>query len=181
MMLTPHNGIELPSGRNLDLPFAGISTFQLTFDEPVYVTAADVTITSVRGMNYGPVTVTGSGTSYTITLAQPINKADRITISVTIAGALAFSGYFNVLPGDVNDDGLVNSKDVALIKKDLKGKGTAANMMFGSLSGSSTVTRRDLSAIKSYLSMRLPELKATHPRAKLARTMVRPHHDVKQR
>ena len=34
------------------------------------------------GINYGPVTVSGSGTSYTITLAQPINAADRVTITI---------------------------------------------------------------------------------------------------
>ena len=34
------------------------------------------------GINYGPVTLSGSGTSYTITLAQPINEADRVTITI---------------------------------------------------------------------------------------------------
>ena len=35
-----------------------------------------------RGIKYGPVTVTGSGTTYTITFARPIAKADRVTISI---------------------------------------------------------------------------------------------------
>ena len=34
------------------------------------------------GINYGPVTVSGSGTTYTIDLAQPVNVADRVTITI---------------------------------------------------------------------------------------------------
>ena len=49
---------------------------------PQTLTAADVTVISAIGVNYGPVTVSGSGTSYTITLAQPINAADRVTITI---------------------------------------------------------------------------------------------------
>ena len=55
---------------------------QITLSQPETLTPADVTVSSAIGINYGPVTVSGSGTSYTITLAQPINAADRVTITI---------------------------------------------------------------------------------------------------
>ena len=76
------------------------------------LTPADVTLhRALGGTSYGPVSVSGSGTSYTITLAHPISTADRVTIA--IAGGNIVPPYtrrLDVLPGDLNDDGSVNSQ-----------------------------------------------------------------------
>ena len=54
--------------------------------------------------------------SYTITFAQPIEKADRVTVAIAGAGFNSFSGRLDVLPGDFNDDGRVNQRDVKGIR-----------------------------------------------------------------
>jgi len=178
---TAADGItQLPAGRKLDLPLIGIDSFQLDFNEPVLLTAADVTVQSARGVNYGPVTVSGSGTTYNVTFAQPIAEADRVTITANIAGAKVFSGRLNVLPGDVNGDGVVNSKDLTAIRKDLKGKGSARSWMFGDLLDNGAVNSGDLAAARKYIGTKLPRLPAVkHPKASQALALVRRHPGMK--
>ena len=55
-----------------------------------------------------------SGSTYTITLARPINAADRVTITISATGSPPYTRRLDVLPGDVNDDGMVNAQDVAV-------------------------------------------------------------------
>jgi hypothetical protein len=62
-----------------------------SFTQPVVVSAADVTLASARGIQYGPVTITGMGTSFTIMFARPIDKADRVTLAITIPQADTFT------------------------------------------------------------------------------------------
>ena len=79
---TAADGLRLlPAGRNTDLPWLGIYQLQVTLSQASRLTPADVTLYSAISINYGPVTISGSGTSYTITLAQPISPADRVTLS----------------------------------------------------------------------------------------------------
>ena len=109
---TAADGIRLlPAGRNTDLPWSGVNKLEVTFNEPETLTAADITVTNARGVNYGPVTVTGSGDVFTITFSQPITKADRVTIVISGAGIAPFVRRLDVLPGDVDDNGTVNKAD----------------------------------------------------------------------
>jgi hypothetical protein len=113
-LYTAADGLRLlPAGRNTDLPWYGIQQLQITLGQAQVLTAADVTVNSAIGVNYGPVTVSGSGTDYTITLAQPIDAADRVTITIVNPGVSLFNRQIDVLPGDVNDDGVVNNQDLA--------------------------------------------------------------------
>ncbi len=80
---TASDGLRLlPANRNTDMPWLGIDQVQLTLTQPARLAAGDITAVGSSGTNYGPVTITGSGTGYTITLAQPINAADRVTITI---------------------------------------------------------------------------------------------------
>ena len=85
---------------------------QITFNQPETLTAAEVTLMSARGINYGPVTITGSGETFTITLSQPITKADRVTIVMAGAGIATYTRRLDVLPGDFDGNGAVNKADV---------------------------------------------------------------------
>ena len=67
------------------------------------------------GINYGPVTISGSGTNYVITLTRPINTADRVTFTIASPAIATYTRRLDVLPGDVNDDGAVNTTDGLLI------------------------------------------------------------------
>ena len=99
----------LPAGRNTDLPWLGIDSLQFTLDGPEPLTASEVTIQGLRGIDYGPATITGSGTTYTITFARPIKKADRVTITIAGPGIATYTRRLDVLPGDFHDKGVVTS------------------------------------------------------------------------
>ena len=120
---------------------AGHRPAQITLTQPATLAAGDISVIGSSGSNYGPVTVSGSGTSYTITLAQPINAADRVTITIGNDLIASFTRRLDVLPGDVNDDGVVNVQDMVTIR----------NMMLGVLgpcrrsSATSTATARSTS------------------------------------
>ena len=117
---TPNIYMMLPAGRKNDVPWIGLDSFQFTFSEPVLITSADVVVKSARGINYGPVTVTNSGTSDMITLAHPIDKADRVTFTIDVGPMLVVSSEIPVLPGDVLDRGRVTAGDIAAIRKELR-------------------------------------------------------------
>ncbi len=104
----------LPSGRNTDLPWSGINRLSITLSQPETLSASDVAVTGINVASYGAVTLSGSGTSYTITLGQPISAADRVTITIGNASISTFTRRLDVLPGDVNDDGLVNAQDTTI-------------------------------------------------------------------
>ncbi len=109
-------GLILPAGRKTDLPWLGIDQFTLTLNAAVPLSASDVSVYGVVGGNYGPATISpGPGNTYTIALAKAITKADRVTVTIGNASISSFSGELAVLPGDVNDDGVVNVRDLLTV------------------------------------------------------------------
>jgi hypothetical protein len=145
----------LPAGRNIDLPWLGIDRFRLTLGQAQALTPADVTVHSASGVNYGPVTASGSGTSYTITLARPIDAADRVTITIVNPGVSMFNFRIDVLPGDVNDDGLVDSRDMVLIRNAIQKTGDPLMIGWADLDGDGVVGLNDYLAARKKLGSRL--------------------------
>jgi hypothetical protein len=146
----------LPAGRNTDLPWLGIDRFRLTLGQAQALTPADVTVNSAIGVNYGPVTVTGSGTTYTITLARPIDAADRVTITIVNPGVSMFNRRIDVLPGDANDDGTVDSRDMVLIRNAIQGTGDPLMIGWADIDGDGVVGLNDYLAARKKLGSRLP-------------------------
>ena len=103
------------------MPWLGIDQVQITLAQPAPWPPATSRPLAPAASNYGPVTVSGSGTSYTITLAQPINAADRVTITIGNDLIAPFTRRLDVLPGDVNDDGVVNVQDMVAIRNQMLG------------------------------------------------------------
>ncbi|MFI5455455.1 MAG: choice-of-anchor Q domain-containing protein [Isosphaerales bacterium] len=165
---TAADGLRLlPAGRKTDLPWLNIDTLQLTLNQPVTLTAAEVTITSARGINYGPVTITRNSpvgfldigtTSVTIVLARPIAKVDRVTITIGSVTIATYTRRLDVLPGDVNGDGVVNSKDITTIRNGWHAKKGATPPIFGDLIGNGLVNGSDYNAAKKLLGTKLPKL-----------------------
>jgi len=156
---TAADGLRLlPQGRTTDLPWLGIDSYQVTLSQAQTLTPADVTVSSAIGVNYGPVTVSGSGTSYTITLAQPINAADRVTITIVNPGVSMFNRRLDVLPGDVNDDGEVNVQDMVAIRNQMLGLGGAVPTIFGDINGDGTVDINDYTAVRELIGTTLPRI-----------------------
>ncbi len=149
---TASDGLRLlPAGRNTDLPWLGIDQVQLTLTQPAILAAGDITAVGSSGTNYGPVTVTGSGTSYTITLAQPINAADRVTITIGNDLIAPFIRRLDVLPGDVNDDGVVNVQDMVAIRNQMLGLLGAVPTIFGDINGDGKVDILDYDLVRKLI------------------------------
>ncbi len=149
---TASDGLRLlPAGRNTDLPWIGINRVQLTLNQPTTLSAGDITVAGSSGINYGPVTVSGSGTSYTITLAQPINTADRVTITIGNATIASFTRQLDVLPGDVNEDGVVNVQDLVAIRNEMLGFLGAVPTIFGDINGDGKVDINDYIAVRKLI------------------------------
>ncbi|HKM56247.1 MAG TPA: Ig-like domain-containing protein, partial [Isosphaeraceae bacterium] len=110
---TASDGVRLlPVGRNTDLPWLNINRIAITLSQAADLNPGDVSVTGITGGNYGPVTISGSGTSNVlITLSKPISAADRVTITIGNAEIITYTRRLDVLPGDVNDDGAVNTTD----------------------------------------------------------------------
>ena len=159
LLQTASDGLRLlPQGRTTDLPWLGIYSLQVTLSQAQTLTATDVTVNSANGVNYGPVTVSGSGTSYTITLAQPINAADRVTITIVNPGVSIFNRRLDVLPGDVNDDGVVNVQDMVAIRNQMLGLVGAVPTIFGDINGDGKVDINDYTAVRELIGTTLPSI-----------------------
>ncbi len=172
------DGISLlPVGRKNDLPWYGIDRLEITLSQSAVLTAADVMLKSAKGINYGPVMITGMGMSYTIMFAQPIDKADRITLTVNIPETDMFVGRLNVLPGDVNGDEVVNSMDFNTIKNEWRGKHGSMPTIYGDIIGNGTVNAADYNAARMYRGMKLPKLE--HLKAMLVRAQAKQRQGVK--
>jgi hypothetical protein len=145
----------LPVGRTTDLPWLGIKQLTITLSTAEPLTGADVAVSSTKGINYGA-TLSGSGTDYTITLAAPITQADRLTIQIKLAGMVAPTFELDVLPGDVNDDGIVNAQDMVLIRNAIQKVGDPLMIGWADIDGDGSVVRTDYLAARKKLGSRLP-------------------------
>jgi hypothetical protein len=152
----------LPAGRNTDLPWLGIDSLQITLDGPESLTASDVTVKGLKVKNDGPVAISGSGTTYTITLARRIKVADRVTITIAAPNFMTYIRELDVLPGDFDDDGVVNERDVKDVRNEFHRTGGAQPTIFGDIVGDGTVDARDVKAMQRLVGTRLPNPPRKH-------------------
>jgi len=154
---TAADGLRLlPAGRSIDLPWDKIDALQITLSQPASLSPSDVSVTGIAVANYGPVTISGSGTNYTIAFARPVNVADRVTITIGNAGIATFTRWLDVLPGDVNDDGVVNTTDGVLILNNM----TPAHPynVFYDINGDGVVNTTDFTQYRPFIGTTLPSL-----------------------
>jgi len=143
----------LPDGRKTDLPWLAIQELQIGLAHAVELAAADVTVLGIGGIDYGPVILTGTGTGYTITLARPIDAADRVTIAIGNTLIAGFTRRLDVLPGDRNDDGVINSQDMVLVRNEMLG--WIDPTRFGDINGDGVVDLNDYTAVRRRIGTHL--------------------------
>ena len=153
---TTTGGLLLPAGRSTDLPWLGIDKLSITLSQPAALSASDVSVTGISVANYGLVTVSGSGTNYTITLAQPIDVADRVTITIGSANIATYTRQLAVLPGDFNGDGIVTMQDAILIRNEYLGIAGAVPTIYGDINGDGTVNIEDYNLVRGRIGTVLP-------------------------
>ena len=100
-------------------------------------------------------TISGSGTSYTITFAQAIVTADRVTVTIGNARIATFTRRLDVLPGDANDDGVVNAQDLVVVRNDFTASGALYNV-FDDINGDGTVDISDTNLVGKFIGKKLP-------------------------
>ncbi len=148
-------GRLLPAGRNTDLPWYGINKLQITLSQAESLSPSDVSVTGITVANYGPVTISGSGANYTITFAQAIDTADRVTVTIGNAGITTYTRRLDVLPGDVNDDGVVNAQDLVDVRNDFASLGAIYNI-FDDINGDGVVDVNDANLVGRFIGKKLP-------------------------
>jgi hypothetical protein len=157
LLQTAADGLRLlPTGRKTDLPWLGIQQVSITLAQATTLTAGDITVTSAR--SNGPVnfTLSGSGTSYVIILTQPITTADRVTITIGNATIATFTRRLDVLPGDFNDDGVVNSQDLVGVRNQSLRINGAVPTLIGDINGDGVVDINDINAVRARIGTTLP-------------------------
>ena len=155
---TASDGLRLlPAGRNTDLPWYGINRLQITLSQAESLTPGDVSVTGIAVANYGPVTISGSGTNYTITFAQAITTADRVTVSIGNAAIATYTRRLDVLPGDANDDGVVNAQDLVIDRNDFTSLGVTYNI-FDDINGDGVVDITDYNLVRRFGGESLPQI-----------------------
>ena len=139
-----------------NLPWTNISKFVLTFNSPVAPTIGDLSVIGRGGRVYVVSSVSVVGNTVTWTLAAPITAADIVTVTVNPLLAI-YSIQLRILPGDVNDDGIVNAQDQVLVRNAYLGIGTPSTIprVFFDLNGDGVVNVTDYNLARSYNGTRL--------------------------
>ena len=145
------------SGRTNDLPWANISRFVLMFSSPVTPATTDLTVTGRGGHIYVVKAVSVVGNTVMWTLTAPITTADIVTITVNPSLAV-YTTQVRILPGDVNDDGVVNSQDQVLVRNAYLhiGPPTTIPLAFFDLNGDGVIDLTDYNLARKYNGTRLP-------------------------
>ncbi len=157
---TAADGLRLqPAGLNpnlpwYDLPWYGINKLQITLSQPETLSPSDVSVTGIAVSGY-TVMISGSGTNYTIKLNPAITTADRVTVTIANAGIATFTRRLDVLPGDVNDDGVVNGQDIVQIRNDFAAFGVAYNVL-DDINGDGVVDVGDTNLAARFIGKKLP-------------------------
>lgn len=154
---TAGDGIRLlPSDRSNTVPWLGINRVVVTLSGAATLNPGDVPVTGLTVANYGPVTLSGGPTTWTITLATPIHAADRVTVTIGNSSITSYVRRLDVLPGDVNDDGVVNSTDAAITRAAALGSPVPVALAFLDVNGDGVITIDDFNLVRGRSGQRLP-------------------------
>ncbi len=149
-LVTQADGLRLlPAGRKTDFSWLGINRITITLSTAESLSPLDVSVTGRTVANYGPVTLVGGGTSYTIILAQAINQGDRVTVTIGNVGITTFTRRLDVLPGDANDDGVVNSTDGVMTRNASLGLTVPVSLAFLDIDGNGIIDTNDFNLVRA--------------------------------
>ena len=73
---------------------------------------------------------------------------DRVTITIGNELIDYFTRRLDVLPGDVNDDGIVNVQDMVVVRNQMLGLLGAVPTLFGDVNGDGKVDINDYTAVR---------------------------------
>jgi Dockerin type I domain len=160
-LVTQSDGVRmLPAGRTTDVPWTGLNVIRIELDKMVGLDPADVHVNGIAVADYGPVTlltVSFSPITYAIILSKPIDQADRVTLHITSPALPEFTRRLDVLPGDVNDNGVVNSQDAIIVRNQVYGLGPVSiPLTYLDINGDGTVDANDFNLVRQRNGKKLP-------------------------
>ena len=156
---TAADGLRLlPAGRNRDLPWFNINQIVLTLSGPANVSPGDVTVMGITGADLRPGDDLRIGDKHDPYHARERHhKRGRVTVTIANSQIASYTRRLDILPGDVNDDGMVNRTDGNLILK----HETPAHAYRASfdLNGDHTVNSGDIKLDRARVGTKLPRLR----------------------
>jgi uncharacterized secreted protein with C-terminal beta-propeller domain len=157
-----------------NLTSANANQIKLTFSENVAVSQNDLSLAAGDGATYAIAGFAFDAAAHTgvWTLDRPLG-AGEFTVTLTdmvtdtagihldgnrdAAAGGAYSFTFRSLPGDVNQDGIVDGGDVrTAMRSSLTASAASADRLSADINGDGVVTYRDVIAIRNQLGMALP-------------------------
>jgi hypothetical protein len=144
----------LPTGRKTDIPWLGVQTFIIGLDRAVSsLKPEDISVVGVGGIDYGCSEVFSvNGSFWRISLKNSISIADKITLSIGNGDLKFYVRTLSILPGDMNDDGVVSAADMTLINNATIGPYN----VFADLNGDGKVDIDDVKLARRRIGTRLP-------------------------
>jgi VCBS repeat-containing protein len=159
-------GYRVPTGAGqlTPIPWSNLDTITVVFSEPVNASAGSLTVNGVSALNYATAEFSMDGTRATWRLMNPI-VADKINL--TLPGTITdgagnplgsqFSFRMDVLAGDVNGSGSVNTADIASAAADgFAGASNAAYKPRTDVNGDGRVNIADSIAVRNRIGASLP-------------------------
>ena len=146
-----------------DLPWTDVSTIQLTFNgDPSNLTLSDFSLTGTRFGNYlAGASLSSNASTQTVTISLAASAVIGSTGWTAVVGkngdhvSLGFEGSsqsFNVLPGDVTGDGVVDAKDLLAVRNQVQA-GTYS--IWADVDGSGVVDLTDYTNVRKRIGGQL--------------------------
>jgi hypothetical protein len=157
---------------NRDLPFVDINAIDVIFNENVSVTQGDLALTTLinsgktynfTGFSYNPTTHDAKWTLPTdigvdsLMMNLDGHSSSSGTAGVHVPPSIYLGDYtqdFQVLPGDVNGDGVVNSGDMYTVQTEMLG--ITPYSVWADVAGAGTITTADYNDVRKWIGSSLP-------------------------
>ena len=79
-----------------------------------------------------------------------IANADKVTVTIGNSQLTSYQRILNILPGDINDDGVVTSADVTLVNSAI----SAPYILFADFNGDGLIDSNDLKYVRGKVGTR---------------------------
>ncbi len=152
------NGFELPTLGTALLPWDGLNQITMVYSGPVDPMTLSISVLGVNVADYAVGSPVYDPGSFTVMWQlQTSVDADRIQVRVGGGGTIAEQFQFNVLSGDVNQNGTVAVSDIGPLRDALgSSAGDPTYSALADLNADGSVSVEDIAVLRANLGLTLP-------------------------